>query len=139
MKQETLKIGEAIIEVTFIDNIIYMKTLHMYTDETATEMTKYLDKIIDQIPHKPIRIWDASELPSECFKLTSECVQKIANWSQKIKDTRPGSQAFFIAPEPFIYGISRMYEMQARDKAMDVIVLKSFDELPEGIRIKLRS
>lgn len=69
MKRETLKIGDAIIDVTLIDNIIYMKTSNMFTDEAATEMTKYLGKIIEQIPHKPIRVWDASELPSEGFQV----------------------------------------------------------------------
>lgn len=137
MKRETLKISEAIIEVTIIDNIIYMKTLHMYTDDVAVEMTKYLDKIIDQIPHNPIRVWDASDLPSECFKLTSKCVNKIVNWSDKLKKTRPGSQAFFIASKPSIFGISRMYEMQASNDSMDVMVLKSIDELPQEIKNKL--
>ena len=35
--------------------------------------------------------------------------------------------------------ISRMYEMQTGDEAMDVQVLISFDELPQGIRCKLGS
>ena len=137
MKKETLKFGEGIVEITLIDNIIYMKTLCLYHDEIAMEMTRYLDKIIDQIPGNPIRVWDSTDLSSEFFKLTNECVKKIVNWSQKIKGKKPGSKAYFIAPEPLIFGISRMYEMQAKDEIMDVIVLNSIDELPKEIRAKI--
>jgi hypothetical protein len=138
MKKETLTFDECIINVILIENIIYLKTLGMYTDNAAIGMTKYLDNVISQIPGSPIRIWDASDLSSECFQLTTKCVQEIVKWSQKIKSARPGSKAFFIAPTPLIFGVSRMYEIQSSDDTMDVMVLKSFKELPKEIRAKLR-
>ena len=137
MRKETLKFGECVIKVIIIDNIIYLKTLHNYTDKAAIEMTKYLDKVISQISHKPIRVWDSSDLSSECFRLTTECVTIIVEWSQKIKKEKPGSQSFFIAPTPVIYGMSRMYEIQANDHEMEIMVVKSIDDLPHEILSKL--
>jgi len=139
MVTETLTFGEGIVEVTVIDNVIYMRILHVYTDDMAMEMTHYLDKIIDRIPEKPIRIWDSSELPAGSFKLSGECVKSISDWSKGIKVRKPGSRAYFIAKDPLIFGISRMYEIQASDEAMDIMVLKSIDELPEEIRSKIPS
>ncbi|OGT31866.1 MAG: hypothetical protein A2W28_03540 [Gammaproteobacteria bacterium RBG_16_51_14] len=137
MKKKTLKFGEGIIEVTVIDNIIYIKALHFFNDDIVTETIRYIDKIIKQIPHNPIRVWDSTCLSSKTFKVTSECIQNVVNWSQGIKSNKPGSKAFFIAPEPLIFGISRMYELQASDEKMDVQVIKNIDELPIEIREKI--
>ncbi len=46
-------------------------------------------------------------------------------------------QSLLITHEALIFGISRMYELQSSNEAMDVIVLQSIDELPEEIRTKL--
>ena len=137
METKNLTFGEGVVEVTIIDNIIYMKTLMLYTDEMAMEMTRYLDKIIDLIPSNLIRIWDSSHLPSECFKLTEQCVETIVRWSQGVKERSPDSRVYFIAQEPLIFGISRMYELQTNAETMNVTVLNSIDELPDDIRTKL--
>ena len=137
MKRQKLKFDECVIDSILVDNIIYLKTLGIYTDNVAIKMTKYLDDIFSQIPSPSIRIWDATDLPSECFKLSNECVKKIVGWSNKIKITNPGSQSFFIAPKPLIFGVSRMYELQAKDDKMDIKVLRSMDELPNEIREKI--
>jgi len=139
MPTETLRFGEGTVQVTIIDNVIYVRVLHGYNDDMAIEMTRYLDKIIDHIPEKPIRIWDSSKLPAGSFKLSSQCVKFISDWSRGVKARKPGSRAYFIAKEPLIFGVSRMYQMQSSDEAMDVIVLKSIDELPHEIRSKIPS
>ena len=139
MATETLTFGEGIVEVTVIDNVIYMRILDVYTDDMAMEMTRYLDKIMDHIPEKPIRIWDSSKLPAASFKLSSQCVKSISDWSKGVKARKPGSRAYFIAKDPLIFGVARMYEIQSSDEAMDIIVLKSIDELPEEIRSKIPS
>jgi len=66
-------------------------------------------------------------------------VKFISDWSKGVKARKPGSRAYFIAKEPLIFGVSRMYQMQSSDEAMDVIVLKSIDELPQEIRSKIPS
>ena len=137
MKRQTLKFDECVIESILVDNIIYLKTLGIYTDNVAIKMTEYLDDVFSQIPSPPIRIWDSTDLPSECFKLSNECVKNIVGWSNKIKIKKPGSKSFFIAPKPLIFGVSRMYEIQASDARMDVKVLRSIDELPDEIREKI--
>ena len=137
MKRQTLKFDDCVIESILVDNIIYLKTSGIYTDNAAIKMTKYLDDVFSQIPSPPIRIWDSTDLPSECFKLSKECVKKIVDWSNKIKIMKPGSQSYFIAPKPLIFGVSRMYELQASDDKMDVKVLRKMDELPKKIREKI--
>ena len=72
MATETLRFGERTVQVTVIDKVIYMRILHGYSDDMAIEMTRYLDKIIDHIPGKPIRIWDSSKLPAGSFKGSSK-------------------------------------------------------------------
>ena len=137
MDTKTLTFGESVVEVTVIDNIIYIKALNLFTNETIKEMTRYLDTIIDSIPADLIRIWDSSQISSERFKVTSEFIKSITTWTEEVKERRPGSTVYFIAKEPAIYGSSRMYELRTRDENMDVIVLKDIDDLPSDIRIKL--
>ncbi|MDH4099285.1 MAG: hypothetical protein OEV28_01765 [Nitrospirota bacterium] len=137
MTSETLKFDKGIIEVTVVDNIIYMKVLHLYTDEMAIEMTRYLDKVFARISGNPVRVWDSSALSAESFKLSSQCVEQISNWSLRIKSQRPGSRVYFIAKESSIYGVSRMYALKAGNENMDVMVLRSIDELPQDIRAKI--
>ena len=137
MDTKTLTFGESVVEVTVIDNIIYMKALNLFTNETIKEMTRHLDTIIDSIPANLIRIWDSSQISSERFKVTSQYIKTMTKWAQEVKERRPGSTVYFIAKEPAIYGSSRMYELRTRDEKMDVIVLKSIDELPDDISIKL--
>lgn len=136
-KKETLKFGEWVVEVTLIDNIIYIKALNFFNDDIAIAITRYLDKIIEQIPDNPIRVWDSTCLSSGNFKVSIKCIQKIISWSQGIKSNKPGSKAYFIAPEPLIFGMSRMYELQASDETMVVHVIKSINELPIEIKEKI--
>jgi hypothetical protein len=135
--QETLDFNGGKVEVSVIDNVIYMKVVHFYNDDIAMAMTRYLDKVIDEIPNEPIRVWDSGDLSQKSFQLTSECIKAIAKWSDGVKSRRPGSKAYFIAREPLVFGISRMYQMLAGDDKMDVQVLKSIDELPKEIREKI--
>ena len=138
MFRDRFKIGEGVIEVDVIDNIIYVKIFHVNNDEIAMGTIDYVDKIIDRIPGSSIRIWDFSELPSKSFMVTNDCIKRIIAWSEGIKRKRPGSKAYFIAPEPLLFGMARMYQIQASDERMDVIVLRNIDELPTEIREKIR-
>ncbi len=137
MMRKTFDFDVGRAELSVNDNVIYIKTFGLYTDEIALEMTQHLDVVIDNIPEAPIRVWDSCELSSENFKLTKQGIEKIINWAKKIKDEKPGSQAYFIAHEPLIFGISRMYELQVSDEKMDVIVLKRLTDLPQKIQEKL--
>ena len=76
MRQETLDFGEGSVEVTIIDNIIYMKALRSYTDDIALKMIHYLDAVIDQIPGPTIRIWDSRTIHPNNFHLTSLVCKK---------------------------------------------------------------
>jgi hypothetical protein len=137
MATETLRFGEGTVEVTVNDNVIFMKTLGLYTDEMAMAMTRYLDRAIAAVPSNPVRIWDSSDLPAGSFRLSSECVKAISHWSRGIKEKRPGSKAYFIARDPLIFGVSRMYQLQAADENMDVIVLKRVEDLPPDLRARI--
>jgi hypothetical protein len=136
MTKETLTFNKGVVEVTIIDNIIYMKPLKLFNDDIAIEMTKYLDKIIDNIPGNLVRIWDSSGLPSGFFLMTREGVGQIVSWSKGIEKKRSHSTDYFIANHPLAFGMSRMYQLQAND-TMGVSVLRSFDELPDEIKTKL--
>lgn len=137
MLHETLDFGEGEVEISIVDNIIYLKTLRLYTDAIAREMMRYLEKIIHTTPRSTIRVWDARSLSSDSFKLTGQCVQEAVAWSDKIKREKPGSKAYFITTEPLIFGTTRMYTIQADDKDMGFEVIRSIDELPDEIRKKL--
>jgi hypothetical protein len=137
MKQETLDFGEGSVEITIIDNIIYMKTLRSYTDAIAMKMIHYLDNIIDQIPQATIRIWDSRNIHPNNFILTSGCVRRVAEWSKGVNAKKPGSQVYFITSRSVLFGISRMYQMQASNDKMEVVVLDNPDQLPAEIRKKI--
>ncbi|MCX5900452.1 MAG: hypothetical protein NTX06_06920, partial [Proteobacteria bacterium] len=81
MLHETLDFGEGEVEISIVDNIIYLKTLRLYTDAIAREMMRYLEKIIHTTPRSTIRVWDARSLSSDSFKLTGQCVQEAVAWS----------------------------------------------------------
>jgi len=137
VKKETLDFGESSVEITIIDNIIYMKVLRSYTDEIALKMIRCLDKIIDQIPQATIRIWDSRTIHPNNFHLTTECVRRAAEWSKSVNVRKPGSKVYFLTSRSLIFGISRMFEMQASSEKMEVVVFIDPDQLPADIRGKI--
>jgi hypothetical protein len=137
MRHEKLDFDEGSVEVTVIDNIIYMKTLRSYTDAIATAMLHYLDPIIEQIPEPTIRIWDSRTIHPNNFHLTSSFVRRAAAWSKGINAKRPGSKVYFLTNRSLVFGISRMYEMQASTKHLEIVVLSDPDQLPVEIRKKI--
>ena len=137
MQRQTLDFGAGKVELSVVDNIIYLKIFGVYTDEMALEMTRRLDGIIKTVPGTPIRIWDGSQLRAEDFRLSTQVLEQISSWAERIKERKPGSKAYFIAREPFIFGTSRMYELQVGDEQLEVEVLHHFNELPKEIREKI--
>ena len=137
MRQEVLHSNEGSVEITAVDNVIYMRVRGCHTDAMAFQMTQYLDKAMDQLSGPTIRVFDTRGILPDKFRLTSDCVQKIARWSKATSAKRPGSEAYFITEHPLLFGMARMYELQADDDKFHAFVLKSFDELPASIREKL--
>ncbi len=137
MKKETLDFGEGSVEITIIDNIIYMKALRSYTDDIALKMIRYLDKIIDQIPQATIRIWDSRTIHPNNFHLTNDCVRRAADWSKSVNARKPGSKIYFLTSRSLLFGISRMHEMQASSDTLEISVLSDPDQLPAEIRMKI--
>jgi len=134
VKKETVKFDEGIIDIYQMDFFVYFKILNIFNDEMAIEMTRYIDRNIMERPEFSVLVWDLYDVPSESYKITSECTTKIANWSNRIKKKKPGTKSYFIAPELLIYGTARMYELQTGDEAREVVVLKNIEELPKEIR-----
>ena len=137
MEKTTLNFPDALAEVVTVDNIIYIRVSGIYTDAVAMELIRYLEPIIEQIPINPIRVWDASGIPTEGFKLSSECIDSIAQWGRKIKSKKTGSLAYMISPTWISYGMSRMYALKSGLESTGVIVIHNIDELPEEIRRRL--
>lgn len=77
------------------------------------------------------------KISTESFSLTKDGVSAILTWSKGIKQKKPGSKVYFIAESDVLYGLSRLYQIQAGDDHMEVIVVRSFDELPKEIIEKI--
>lgn len=138
MLKNTLTFPHATVDITTIDNIIFLQVHGVYSDDVALQMTKHLDPLIDAIPQRPIRIWDASGIPAHEFQLTPACMEKLSKWAKAVHARKPDSMAYLIGFTPISFGMGRMHAMKSGLESQGVEVLKSFDELPADIRAKLR-
>ena len=137
MKRSTLEFGPTRAVVTVNDKLIYIQVFGPYTDDVATALLVHLDAVIDEIPDSHLRVWDASGLPADAFRLSSACIDRITEWCRKVKARKPGSLAYMIGPTAISYGMARMYELKTNLEPNDVVVLRSLEELPGAIREKL--
>ena len=138
MTVDEVSIGGTKARVTREKNAIHIRILTLFTDEAALAMTTYLDGILAETPGPITRIWDATMLSAESFKLTAPGISTIGIWGKKIFRERPGSKVYFIAPSELIFGLSRMYQILTDDEGADVEVLHSVDELPTELRQMIR-
>ena len=134
---KTLEFDNAKLDVSLIDNLIYIHVSGVYRDELALKLIEYLDEVIDRIPDSHIRVWDGRGIPADAYLLSTKCIQQIASWSKGIKAKRPGSVVYMVATSDASYGMTRMYQIISNLEENGVIVLRSIDELPPTIREKL--
>ena len=134
---KTLEFDNAKLNVSLIDNLIYIRVSGVYTDEVALKLIQYLDELIDRIPDSHIRVWDGSGIAKEAYQLSTKCIQQIASWSRGILAKRPGSVVYMVATNDVSYGMTRMYQIISTLEENGVIVLRSIHELPPAIREKL--
>lgn len=137
MKKTTLNFADASAEVVTIENLIYVPVFGIFTDAVAMELIRFMEPIIAQIPVIPIRVWDASGVPAMGFKLSSGCIDKIAEWERKIRSQKPDSLLYMIAPTLISYGMARMFQMKSDPQPSGIFVLNKTDELPAEVREKL--
>ncbi len=134
MDKTTLKFPNASAEVAVVDHVISVRVNGAYTDDVALALLRHLEPVIDQIPGDPVRVWDASKIPPDKFKLSNGCIDAIAQWARRLREKKPGSLAYMVGPTRISYGMSRMYEMKADLDPTGVVVVHSLDELPGEIR-----
>lgn len=138
MEKELIKFENSEIEVTKVDNIIYLNVVGEYTNMMAFKMTNYLENWMETIPKNPVRIWNAYDIPPELFKLTSDCVRALARWSAQMKLKRPDLMAYLIGPSDISFGMGRMHRAVSNIDENGISVIRSFDDLPDEIKVKLR-
>ena len=134
---KTLEFDNAKLNVSLIDNLIYIRVSGVYSDEVALKLIQYLDELIERIPDSHIRVWDGRGIPKDAYLLSTKCIQQVASWSKGINDKRPGSVVYMVAPNDVSYGMTRMYQTMSNLEENGVIVLRSIEELPPAIREKL--
>lgn len=127
------------IEVMKDQDLIYLTVFGEFTDADVIRMTEYLDELYEEIGGPTIRVWDGTHLKTSQFKVTSQGTELLRIWAERKKMRFPNSAAYFISNEPHIFGVSRMYELKTADENMTVSVVKSFDELPEELKERIRS
>lgn len=137
MNRETLDLGTATADVFTVDSVIYVHVSGVFDDRVAMGLLRHMDGLIDRIPGDPIRVWDASGIPTGAFRLTSEGIDAIADWSRRLKARRPGATAYMIGSTAVSYGMARMYQMKAGPETNAVTVLRSLDDLPPEVRAKI--
>ena len=137
MKKETINFGDRVVELTIVENVIHIKPMHYFDHELVTALGRRIDEIVEQVPGIPVRVWDSSCLLPGTFKVTQRGIDQMVLWSKRIQTTIPDSAAYFIAPDPLVFGMSRMYEMRAESEYLKVYVVRSIDELPDAIKEKI--
>lgn len=137
MPKTSLNITGTRIDITTVDNVILLQAFGPYTDEVALEVTQHIDSFVNQVPERPIRIWDARGIPDEEFLLSSDCVDKLVLWARDIQKRRPDAMAYLIGHSKISYGVGRMYAMRSHLEEEGIEVLRSLDDLPKEIREKL--
>ena len=137
MTKTSLHISGTRIDITTVDNVIFLQVFGSYTDEIALALLPHIDAFFDQIPERPIRVWDARGIPAGEFLLSSDCIGKLVVWAQSIQTRKPGAMAYLIGHSQISYGIGRMYAMRSDLEEKGIEVLQSHDELPKEIREKL--
>ncbi|MFZ5775963.1 MAG: hypothetical protein ACOY3Z_10825 [Thermodesulfobacteriota bacterium] len=137
MNKDILRFGDTEIEISRIDNIIFIQVFGCYTDEMALGLIQRVGQLIDAIPESSIRIWDGTGIPEEGYLLSSGCIDRVARWAEAIEAKKPGSTAYMIIPSLVSFGMSRMYALRADLEGSGVVVLRAVEELPQEIREKL--
>lgn len=137
MPKFTLTFPQTRVDLTTIDNIVFVQVFGVYNDEIVLRVLERLDPLLDAIPSNPIRVWDASGIPANAFNLTPACMEQISLWAQDVQVRRPDSMAYLIGFSPVSYGMGRMHAMKSELETKGMEVLKRFDELPPEIRAKL--
>jgi hypothetical protein len=118
-------------------NFVYLTFRGVYQDADARQVTRYLDRVLADVHGPTIRVSDGSELTSEQFQLTPDGIHTLASWADQARAKWPDSTVYLVGTTDFIYGMSRMYSSLASDRRTPVIVVRSRDELPEEIRLRM--
>ena len=137
MERDIIDFGHGKIDALKDGNLIYLSFYGEYTDNDAKELTRYLEKFFAEINAPTIRINDGSNMTSEQYKLTPQGIDFLMSWANKVKEKRPGSVSYIIGNTDLIFGMSRMYEIRTANDLMPIQVLKSVDDLPGEIKIRI--
>ena len=76
-------------------------------------------------------------MTAEQYKLTPKGIDKLDSWADEAKKKWPSNVAYIIGAPDLIFGMSRMYELKTSDDSMPINVVKSVDELPEELKIRI--
>lgn len=137
MTSEMLEFADATVQVSALENVVYMRVSGLFSDDVALRMTHYLDGLIAKSPVSLIRVWDASGIPAGSFQLTTTCLGQLAQWARRVRTQHPGSLAYMVGSTPVSYGMARAYEAKAGLEETGIIVVHSLSELPPEVRQKL--
>lgn len=137
MKTEVINLKNAKLDVAQFDNIIYFTVHGDFTDDDIEIVTKYTENFFAKHNAPTIRIWDLTNISAEQYKLTPEGIDRLKNWADKAKKKWPINTAYIIGVPNLIFGMSRMYELKTSDDSMPINVIKSVDELPDKIKIRI--
>ena len=137
MIKESLKLENGCIEITMDGDLLYSVILGTYTDKDSVILRKYLDDYFERINSPCIRIWDLTNISPSNYQLTSEGVYRTKSWSGAMKKKWPGSIVYYLCNNLTLFGICRMYQIQASDENLSVHIINGFNELPDGIKTRI--
>ena len=137
MKTEVFNLKDGKVEVSQFENIIYFTVYGNFTDDDIVTLTKYTEDFFAKNNTPTIRIWDLTNMSAEQYNLTPAGIDRLDNWADEAKKKWPGNAAYIIGVPDLIFGMSRMYELKTSDNSMAINVIKSVDELPDKIKIKI--
>lgn len=138
MESDSITLKNGKVDILKNGNIAYFKVHGEYLDEDVFVVIKYLERFFDEVGGPTIRIFDATSLDETGYKLSPRGISSFKYWTEKVKMRWPGNVAYFIADKPSIFGMSRMYELQASDDLMPLHVVRKFDDLPEELKRKIK-
>ena len=137
MSKKTLKIANAIVEISIKKNLVHISVSGEFTDEVLLKLSQYMDGIIDQIPGNPIQVWNTSGVPPQYLKITRQGIDETAESVRKMKRKRPESTIYFLSPTVVSFGMARKLDIESGLKEMGTVLIKSINDLPLAIKSKL--
>lgn len=137
METEIAHLKHGKIDVSKFENIIYFKVFGDLADDDTSVLTRLSEAFFDEINGPTIRIWDLTDMTADQYRLTPKGIDTLEKWADIAKKRWPGNVAYVIGKTDLIFGMSRMYEIKASDNLMSINAVKSFDDLPVEIKIRI--